>query len=544
MKKEKSYKPITLANIKFLHDKGEIKLQPAYQRDSVWRITQKQSLIESILKDIDIPKLYFRSIDEGKYRYEVVDGQQRIRAVVQFMDNEYALDTDADPVLGEPVAGKRFYELSSELQMEIHNKQFDVTILNEAYTTEDIEDMFTRLQNGTPLNAPEKRRAIHSNMRDMVAKITQHPFFQFTGFKNSRFANEDITARLIHMFIKSKDNLDHVPTSKNDELKKTYELYKNITEKDASVQDVIRTLNFLVRAFRNLTNPRLKKFEAISLPYVAHVLLKKYDMRGKEEEFGKAFLDFDVQYITAKNDPDNNPDWLEYMNAARADDSGNLRIRHEALIDFISSKIQPLVEKDKVRFFNPEQRLAVAIRGEGVCQKCGEKCDELFAADHVLPHAAGGTTTLENAQLLCPKCNAQKGARIEVEDPDEVCFEKMPDPYSEEESLAKRGEDVKNLYYLLRDRIIEAIPNINLVPQKWYISFKAATNVADLEVQKSRIKVFINLDLGEIIDPDNITIDVHAVGHLGNGDYACVVAAPGDIEKIIPLIIQSYEKNK
>src|SRR5437016_6461283 len=61
---------------------------PEYQRQpNLWSVEKKSLLIDSILRDIDIPKLYFNQVDKT---YEVVDGQQRLWALWEFLDGSYA----------------------------------------------------------------------------------------------------------------------------------------------------------------------------------------------------------------------------------------------------------------------------------------------------------------------------------------------------------------------------------------------------------------------------------------------------------------------
>jgi predicted transport protein len=57
------------------------------------------------------------------------------------------------------------------------------------------------------------------------------------------------------------------------------------------------------------------------------------------------------------------------------------------------------------------------------------------------------------------------------------------------------------------------------------------------------LKVWINLQKGKLDDPKNITRDVSAIGHWGNGDYEIQISDDDNIEYIISLIKQSYNKN-
>ena len=66
---------------------------PEYQRQpNLWPVDKKRLLIDSILRDIDIPKLYFNNTKEGGF--EVVDGQQRLWTIWEFIDDEYTYEAD------------------------------------------------------------------------------------------------------------------------------------------------------------------------------------------------------------------------------------------------------------------------------------------------------------------------------------------------------------------------------------------------------------------------------------------------------------------
>jgi len=63
------------------------------------------------------------------------------------------------------------------------------------------------------------------------------------------------------------------------------------------------------------------------------------------------------------------------------------------------------------RYFSKRQRMILALRAGGSCERCGSSLNRGFHADHVRPFAQGGSTTLNNGQALCAFCNLKKGAR-------------------------------------------------------------------------------------------------------------------------------------
>jgi hypothetical protein len=91
--------------------------RPDYQRPAVWTRSQKQLLIDTILRSYDIPKLYWRKVGSHPDRYEVVDGQQRLRAIWEYCTGELALPRDADPINGCQIAGMKYSQLPDDLRI-------------------------------------------------------------------------------------------------------------------------------------------------------------------------------------------------------------------------------------------------------------------------------------------------------------------------------------------------------------------------------------------------------------------------------------------
>lgn len=74
---------------------------PDYQRPPAWTKKQKQLLIDSILREYDIPKMYWRKMKrEDGIEYEVIDGQQRLRTIWSFESGEFELAKDATLSMG------------------------------------------------------------------------------------------------------------------------------------------------------------------------------------------------------------------------------------------------------------------------------------------------------------------------------------------------------------------------------------------------------------------------------------------------------------
>lgn len=68
------------------------------------------------------------------------------------------------------------------------------------------------------------------------------------------------------------------------------------------------------------------------------------------------------------------------------------------------------------RFFSKSIKSLLYIRQDGHCAICGTELKGEFHADHIHPYSKGGRTTIENCQLLCPKCNLSKGDKVMSEE--------------------------------------------------------------------------------------------------------------------------------
>jgi len=115
--------------------------------------------------------------------------------------------------------------------------------------------------------------------------------------------------------------------------------------------------------------------------------------------------------------------------------------------------------------------------------------------------------------------------------------------YTEEDYLSKVSDNIKRVYEELKTRILE-LDDIDVEARKLYIAFKGTRNIVDIEFQKNKLKIYINMKKGLLKDPLKLTKDVSEIGHWGNGDYCIIIDKKDDIDNVIPLIKQSLKINK
>ncbi|MDQ1339422.1 MAG: hypothetical protein QG567_574 [Campylobacterota bacterium] len=193
------------AIMKIYAERDEIDLEPEYQRrGNIWSLEKKQLLIDSVINNYDIPKIYFHELSNSQHEYSVIDGRQRLETIWGFMDGKFALADDF----------KYFKDTSLELKSltynDLANKYPKIRINFDSFNlpivvvqTDDIdliEDMFSRLNEAVPLNAAEKRNAVGGNAVKAIRKLTQNEFFENKiRVKNNRYQYYEITAKLLYL---------------------------------------------------------------------------------------------------------------------------------------------------------------------------------------------------------------------------------------------------------------------------------------------------------------------------------------------------------
>ncbi|WP_158242566.1 DUF262 domain-containing protein [Amycolatopsis echigonensis] len=133
-------------------------MKPPYQRKPVWQEQQKAFLVDSIINGYPVPEIYLQTTisHEGDEVHTLVDGQQRIRACMEFIAGDFPLG-EATPEL----EGKYFDDLSEEVRLRIFRYKFVIRSLPELNESE-VRDIFGRLnRNNVALNRQELRHSTY-----------------------------------------------------------------------------------------------------------------------------------------------------------------------------------------------------------------------------------------------------------------------------------------------------------------------------------------------------------------------------------------------
>ncbi len=148
---------------------GTLNLNPEFQRRSVWKPGAASYFIDTLVRGLPVPLIFLRSrVDLRTQRYfrDVVDGQQRLRAVLSFIDPTCIADLEPDQIFtvskthNSDIGGRTFGDLADEYQHRILNYHFSVQSLPPETEDRDILQIFARMNStGVTLNGQELRNS-------------------------------------------------------------------------------------------------------------------------------------------------------------------------------------------------------------------------------------------------------------------------------------------------------------------------------------------------------------------------------------------------
>jgi hypothetical protein len=149
---------------------GSLNLSPSFQRRPVWKPQAKSYLIDTVVRGLPTPIVFLRQITDTstlKTVREVVDGQQRIRTLLSYVDRGVFKDWNdqLDPFEisrqhNPEIASKRFSDLDERTKKSILGYEFSAHVLPNDTSDQQVLDIFRRMNaTGTKLNRQELRNA-------------------------------------------------------------------------------------------------------------------------------------------------------------------------------------------------------------------------------------------------------------------------------------------------------------------------------------------------------------------------------------------------
>lgn len=121
-------------------------------------------------------------------------------------------------------------------------------------------------------------------------------------------------------------------------------------------------------------------------------------------------------------------------------------------------------------------------------------------------------------------------------------------PYSNKDTTTQKqsidsydiNDFTRALFEILDLRIMNLSSDVKREFKKLYVAYKLDTNFVDIVIQKSRLRISLNMKFNQIIDPYSMCKDITGLGRWGNGDVELFFEHTSEIDKVMDLIKQSY----
>ena len=210
---------------------AKIDMNPPYQRHGrLWSKTDKAFLIDSIINDYDIPKIYMAdftfgtaSLNKKGLPYAIIDGKQRMEAMFEFFSGDLVLDDDfvfqQNPSM--KLGGLAYTDLTKnypEVADVFKNHPLSVVhiITDEK---EKIDELFVRLNRSKPLTGAEIRNAMAGPVPDIARLLAAHELFK-TCVKFTMKRGQDKNAATKLLLFEYSDKLVETKRSNLDKFTK------------------------------------------------------------------------------------------------------------------------------------------------------------------------------------------------------------------------------------------------------------------------------------------------------------------------------------
>lgn len=421
----------TILDLRSLMENGHLNLEPGFQRKSVWKKTNRERFIKSVLEGFPVPSifLYSRTDEDGMPVYDVLDGKQRLETLFKFMRVGRFRSESFEVACALGDDEEEYLYNWKALEKHEHSASFLMYKLQVAEVKGDFSDiveLFVRINStGMPLTSSEKRNAKFYTS-PMLLEAKKLAKSQQASLLKQGVVSESSIARMKDVELVSElltSIISNGPIDRKQAVDRAVgntDLHARTLAK--SKREYMAAANQLKRTFPDLHSTRFRNSAEF---YTLFLLVWEWQQErlvltdSKRNKVAmKVLMDFS-----------NGVDATRQRQKGFEGISSGQRLYAEYLLlvqqgtDKLGSRTQRLhllrglfqglfARKDEQRIFSAEQRRLLWNSDEKKqCAECSVKLDWTnFEVDHVEPHSRGGKTNAKNAALLCRSCNASKGA--------------------------------------------------------------------------------------------------------------------------------------
>jgi hypothetical protein len=298
---------------------------PDWQREEVWSRPKKQLLIDTILKCWRLPKFYLLRVSSDPDEFEVVDGQQRLMAIFEFMDDELPL-SDAS---AREFKATHYSKLPEAVADRFDDYKIDYDEITDA-TDKELKEFFQRLQEGLPLTSSEKLNSVHSSLRDFTRRLAKHSFFKDkVSINDKRYAHFDIVAKVAALEIEGIDS-----GLRYDDLKAVFESQGSFSSRSNVAQRLRAAFDYLNRVFPERSAVLRNRAVVQSFATLVCRLICADKQDGSENTMRRFFESFmeELSRQVTLGQQATDPDYLLFQKTVNSNIRRNAQIRNEILL--------------------------------------------------------------------------------------------------------------------------------------------------------------------------------------------------------------------
>lgn len=241
----------TVAEFRGMNKSGDLILRPEYQRKAIWPERAKVSLMETILLGYPIPEIYlaYETSPEGEQTASVVDGQQRLTSLLEFLNNKFPLDGLEDDKLSKKFEGKFFKELPEDVRTEFFQYRFPIRRLSNL-ADEFVRSVFARVNRvNMVLTDQELRNALLPGpFNDFLKDCATHEINDhsgvFSGERRKRGGDLEFYAEIFGTCIFGLSNKKTELDERYDKISADFDNYQ---ERSAEFLDLLTLLDGTVK---------------------------------------------------------------------------------------------------------------------------------------------------------------------------------------------------------------------------------------------------------------------------------------------------------
>lgn len=399
----------TISALRDKLERGSLDLQPKFQRQYVWdtRPELPSRLIESLFLEIPVPPIYFGKVSEG--RLEVIDGQQRLTTLINYVTNKFPLKK---LYRMSSLNGKHFKDLTHEQQEKILDAPIRSIVIDAAGNAELRYEVFERLNRGSmPLNEQELRNCLYRGpFNDMLAGLESENYWRKVKggvVPEGRFKEREMILRLFAFANRLSQYAGNLKRFLNDYMANYAPRDEQALKNDSiffrqTMQNVYAVFGdkaarlYVVDKNNNGFWDNKFSIAALDIQFAALMNRTPSRVQAVAEQIRERFLfvlltDQEVQDAISK----------------RTSSTVQTMVRWKKFRDLVD----PILEGSVVeqRFFSFEFRKEL-YDSSPVCAICGNQIHtfEDSSVDHIHPYSKGGKTDPKNGQLAHKSCNARK----------------------------------------------------------------------------------------------------------------------------------------